>query len=132
MSETSCPLCQRPRPRGVRRCACNYVFEYDAPARAGRTPGMAAALVGLAVVGGLAAAAWLRGEPDLGGHAAAGALLVPAGAFTVIGAIADWDWFMGARRARLLAALLGRTGARLFYALLGGGLAGVGLVLALV
>ena len=31
----------------------------------------------------------------------------------------DWEWFMTNRRARLFVSLFGRTGARIFYGLLG-------------
>jgi hypothetical protein len=41
------------------------------------------------------------------------------GGFALAGSICDWDWFMNARKARFMVALLTRTGARIFYALLG-------------
>ena len=31
----------------------------------------------------------------------------------------DWDWYMNNRRARLIVAIVGRTGARIFYVGLG-------------
>lgn len=49
-------------------------------------------------------------------------LLVAAGAFAMAGAIFNWDFFMNARKARFLVNLLSRTGARIFYGLLGLGL----------
>ncbi len=46
-------------------------------------------------------------------------LLASIGTFSVLGAWKNWDWFMNNRRARLVISLLGRTGARWFYALIG-------------
>ncbi len=48
-----------------------------------------------------------------------GLLFVAIGAFSMLGAIFDWDFFMNARKARLMVAILTRNGARIFYALLG-------------
>ena len=48
-----------------------------------------------------------------------GLLLVAFGAFAIAGAVMDCDFFMNARKARLVVALIGRTGARVFYGLLG-------------
>jgi hypothetical protein len=48
-----------------------------------------------------------------------GLLLVAFGAFAIAGAVMDWDFFMNARKARLVVAIIGRTGARIFYGLLG-------------
>ena len=48
-----------------------------------------------------------------------GLLLILAGLFSVAGASFDWEWFMNHRKARLFTKLLGRTGARIFYGLLG-------------
>jgi small neutral amino acid transporter SnatA (MarC family) len=42
-----------------------------------------------------------------------------AGIFTIVGAAADWDWFMNNHRARLFVSLFGRDGARVFYVILG-------------
>ncbi|MCQ3931630.1 MAG: hypothetical protein DPW16_14325 [Chloroflexi bacterium] len=46
-------------------------------------------------------------------------LLFGAGAFTIVGAVMDWNWFMNSRRARFFVAIFGRMGARIFYVLLG-------------
>ncbi|GIK63657.1 MAG: hypothetical protein BroJett018_14510 [Chloroflexota bacterium] len=46
-------------------------------------------------------------------------LLFGAGAFTIVGAVMDWNWFMNSRRARFFVAIFGRLGARIFYILLG-------------
>jgi hypothetical protein len=48
-----------------------------------------------------------------------GCLIAVFGAFTMVCAIANWDWFMNSRRALLLVRLFGRNGARIFYAVLG-------------
>jgi hypothetical protein len=45
-----------------------------------------------------------------------------AGAFAVVAAWRDWDWFMEGRKARVWVQLLGRNGARVLYALIGAGL----------
>lgn len=55
-------------------------------------------------------------------------LIVAAGAFAMAGAIFNWDFFMNARKARFLVNLLSRTGARIFYGLLGLGLAILGIL----
>lgn len=41
------------------------------------------------------------------------------GLFTSAGGIFDWDWFMNYWRARFMCKLLGRTGARVLYVLMG-------------
>ena len=46
-------------------------------------------------------------------------LLILAGAFSLLGGILNWDWFMTGRRAQLIVKLFKRTGARVFYGLLG-------------
>lgn len=48
------------------------------------------------------------------------------GAFSLAGAIFNWDWFMNSRRARFFAKILGLNGARIFYAGLGILLIGLG------
>jgi len=55
-----------------------------------------------------------------------GIFLIFAGLFSTLAAVLDWNWFMMHRKARLFVALFGRTGARVFYVLLGLGLAAVG------
>jgi hypothetical protein len=51
-----------------------------------------------------------------------GALFVSAGLFVMLGAAADWDWFMHSDQARPLVDRMGHTGARVFYMFLGLGL----------
>lgn len=48
-----------------------------------------------------------------------GFFLVAAGLFSICGAAFDWDFFMNHRKARFLVSVLGRTGARVFYFLIG-------------
>ena len=128
-----CPECQRPRPRGALRCACNYTFEY-ASERGGGFGGLSSrgrrasgtldgALFALALFAAIAGYALVPREPE---HAAVGALLVGAGVFAAIAAIGNIGWFFAARRARLITLVLGRAGARVVYVLIGGGLVGAG------
>jgi predicted small integral membrane protein len=48
-----------------------------------------------------------------------GLIIVAAGAFSMLGAICDWEWFMNARKARFMVTILTRNGARVFYGVLG-------------
>ncbi|QDU95303.1 hypothetical protein Pla8534_31180 [Lignipirellula cremea] len=48
-----------------------------------------------------------------------GWLLMAVGVFSMCGAYFDWDWFMDSRTARFFSGMLGRTGARVVYLLLG-------------
>ena len=52
--------------------------------------------------------------------------LAGGGVFTLVAAILDWDWFMNHPKARFFVGLFGRTGTRIFYALLGVFLIAVG------
>jgi hypothetical protein len=54
-------------------------------------------------------------------------MLVLSGAFAVLGACRNWDWFFAWPPAPIFVALLGRTGARIFYMLLGAGIAVLGI-----
>ena len=120
-------------PRAL-RCSCNYTFEYErAPGQEPRraSPQLHGALLASAVAAAVAAFALMRaaieGAPDP--HGQVGYLLIPFGVFAIAGAMAGWRWFFTARRARLVVAVLGLTGARFFYALLGGALIGAGVTL---
>jgi immunity protein 17 of polymorphic toxin system len=42
-----------------------------------------------------------------------------AGAFVIVAAILDWDWFFRDWRARFFVNIFGRNGARVFYGVLG-------------
>lgn len=51
-----------------------------------------------------------------------------AGMFTILAAIADWEWFFTHPKARFFVDRFGRSGARVFYVILGLTLAVLGLV----
>lgn len=120
-----------PRPRGAKRCVCNYTFEYERPAhellrrRGGGlpAPGLLVIAAGAAVAGALVAYHVFVPRPQ---GLVVPAILVGAGLVAVAGTIGGWRWFLGDRKARFLAAVLGETGMRVFYALTGGALAGGG------
>lgn len=57
-----------------------------------------------------------------------GLVFIAIGLFAICGAGFNWDWFMTHRKARIFVALFTRTGARIFYALLGGGLVTLGIL----
>ena len=48
-----------------------------------------------------------------------GYLLVAAGLFVMAGSLFNWNWYWERRRTQVWVDLLGRTGARVLYALLG-------------
>lgn len=48
-----------------------------------------------------------------------GLFIVAAGILSICGAAFNWDWFIDSRKARFFVAIFGRTGARIFYAILG-------------
>ncbi len=58
-------------------------------------------------------------------------LVILGGLFAIFCSIKNYDWFMEHRKAQMLAAVLGRNGTRVFYALLGLALVTVGLVVML-
>lgn len=47
------------------------------------------------------------------------AFLAMGGLFCVLASIYNWDFFFNNRRARFFVSLIGRKGARIFYAILG-------------
>lgn len=57
-----------------------------------------------------------------------GLLIVAIGLFTVCGALFDWVFYMNNYKARFFVTVLGRTGARVFYGLLGIGPVVVGVM----
>ncbi len=129
VSETVCPLCSTPRPRGVKRCRCNYTFEYDAPMRPGRlvsprrTSNLGVAIVACAVIAALVAGFFASGvhqKPD----DVMSMVLLGAGLFALLGALGGWSWFLDNSRARRVVWMFGAAGARVFYALIGGALSG--------
>lgn len=46
-------------------------------------------------------------------------LMIVFGAFLILTAIFNWDWYFKQRRAQIIIKSLGRTGARWLYGLLG-------------
>jgi small neutral amino acid transporter SnatA (MarC family) len=48
-----------------------------------------------------------------------GLILVAGGLLSICGAAFDWDFFINSRKARFFVSTFGRTGARIFYAILG-------------
>jgi hypothetical protein len=48
-----------------------------------------------------------------------GLVFVAAGAFSLLGGVCDWEWFMNSRKARFMVTILSRNGARIFYSILG-------------
>ena len=48
-----------------------------------------------------------------------GYLMAVAGLFVLAGSAFNWDWYWGRRRTQVWVDLFGRTGARIFYAILG-------------
>jgi hypothetical protein len=50
---------------------------------------------------------------------ALGLIFIAGGTFSILGAVFDWEWFMNARKARFMVAILTRFGARVFYGILG-------------
>ena len=137
-TETICPLCQTPRPRGAKRCLCNYTFEYAAPMRqnlggGSRVGAQVGSLVLVVAVGaGMIAALLARGlERHQVPDATVAWIMIAIGAFAVPGGAFGWRWFLASSRARWPRLLLGTDGARMFYGVLGGALAGGGIALVL-
>ncbi|MBL9017750.1 MAG: hypothetical protein JNL83_26415 [Myxococcales bacterium] len=129
MGETFCPLCETPRPRGAKRCVCNYTFEYDRPMhavlrRGGAAPRLDGLLLAVALVAGAVAFYLARNVAQPPRDSMLPTILLAIGTFTLFGAFAAPRWFMGNRRARLVVWLVGSSGARVFYAALGGAFAG--------
>ena len=52
-----------------------------------------------------------------------GLFFVAAGIFSMAGAILNWNWFFNSRKAAFMVNMIGRTGARIFYGLLGAAIA---------
>jgi small neutral amino acid transporter SnatA (MarC family) len=45
--------------------------------------------------------------------------IILIGLLSVLGAALDWEWFIANRKVRIFVRLLGRTGARILYVILG-------------
>jgi immunity protein 17 of polymorphic toxin system len=52
--------------------------------------------------------------------------LIAAGLYGSCGGMFDWEWFINNRKPQFFVSLLGRTGTRIFYVLLGSATAVVG------
>lgn len=48
-------------------------------------------------------------------------ILIIVGLISLSGGVFAWPWFMNSRRARSLTSIIGYTGARIFYVILGVG-----------
>ncbi|NBX37155.1 MAG: hypothetical protein EBR10_08040 [Planctomycetes bacterium] len=46
-------------------------------------------------------------------------IFIAGGVFSIYGAVTDWDWFINHHKARFYVSILGRSGARVFYGVLG-------------
>ncbi|MFT7676385.1 MAG: hypothetical protein ACI8QC_000356 [Planctomycetota bacterium] len=57
-------------------------------------------------------------------------ILIASGIFAISGAAFDWDWFINHRKAQSFVKLFGRTGARIFYGILGAAIVVTGVLLA--
>jgi small neutral amino acid transporter SnatA (MarC family) len=60
-----------------------------------------------------------------------GSVSVALGLFFFFVAVLNWDWYFSLRSARIIQRCFGRIGARIFYLLLGIGLVGLGIAIAL-
>ena len=56
-------------------------------------------------------------------------LVLAGGIFSLVCAAKDYDWFMESRKARKLTGIIGRKAARIFYMVLGTGMALAGALL---
>jgi small neutral amino acid transporter SnatA (MarC family) len=54
-------------------------------------------------------------------------ILILGGLFSIAGGLFGWEWFMANRRAAIFVRILGMTGARTFYVLLGLFVAAIGI-----
>jgi small neutral amino acid transporter SnatA (MarC family) len=60
-----------------------------------------------------------------------GSVSVALGLFFFFVAVLNWEWYFSLRSAQIIQRGLGRVGARIFYLLLGTGLLGLGIAIAL-
>ncbi len=58
-------------------------------------------------------------------------LIIACGLFSLVCAVMNWNWFMNHRKAKFMISVIGRTGARIFYGVLGLFICTVGVVLAI-
>ena len=57
-----------------------------------------------------------------------GWIFIVVGIFSTLGGVFNWEWFMNARKARFIVQIFSRTGARIFYIILGLALASLGVL----
>lgn len=57
-----------------------------------------------------------------------GLVFVAVGAFSLLGGICNWEWFMNSAKARFMVKILSRNGARIFYGILGLALLAFGII----
>lgn len=57
-----------------------------------------------------------------------GLILIAVGVFSLAGGIFNWDWFMNQRKSKIIVKIFKRTGARIFYSVLGSVIAVIGLL----
>ena len=135
--ETKCPLCDAPRPRNAKRCMCNYTFEYEresrpfvrvnaGPARAGAFQWI---VLVIAIIAGAVAFSLIQAQTPGPKGAGMGILMLAISVFAIAGAFFNWGFFMRSGRAGRFVALFGHAGARIFYAVIGGALGGVGVAM---
>jgi Immunity protein 17 len=55
-------------------------------------------------------------------------VLILSGIFGLASSYFNWDWYYNNHRARLFVTIFGRTGARIFYAILGVGMIVFGII----
>ena len=60
-----------------------------------------------------------------------GLIFTFVGLFSLAGGVLDWNWFMNHYRSRFMTHVLGRSGARIFYSVLGIALVVLGLMIAM-
>lgn len=46
-------------------------------------------------------------------------IIIACGIFSLLGAVNNWDWFFNNYKAQPFVKMIGRTGARIFYGILG-------------
>ncbi len=46
-------------------------------------------------------------------------IIIACGIFSLLGAVNNWDWFFNNYKAQPFVKIIGRTGARIFYGILG-------------
>jgi hypothetical protein len=60
-----------------------------------------------------------------------GWFIIGCGIFGICGGLFQWEFFMNHRKAKFMIGLIGRTGSRVFYVVLGAGLTVAGVLIAL-